>query len=128
MERVAQMSFFTVNLFHRKATEMNPTITARHALDAYDAQRRGRRTHAVMDRISDGMLAAGGILLLNALVPLGFDLPGGTVGISAGGLLIAAAVAWMKRPTRRLPAAPVHETAQLATVTNLTAYRSRKVA
>jgi hypothetical protein len=109
---------------------MNATFTARTALDAYETRTRGRRISSMVDRLADGALAAGGVLLTNSVVPLGFNLPAGQVGMSAGGLLIAAAIAWMKRPVRaaRVPVLEYEPAAfadrPLATVTPISAHRA----
>lgn len=81
----------------------------------------------MLDRISDGMLAAGGVLLINSVFPLGFELPSGSVGFSAGGLLIAAAIAWIRRPVRRAPV-PAQFSPGMASVTSLEAHRARRAA
>jgi len=89
---------------------MNATTTARAALDAYQAQHRGRRAFAILDRASDALLALGALLVVNGLLPLGVGLPAGPIGMSAGGALLAAALGWMRRPARpvrRIVAEPI---------------------
>lgn len=92
----------------RETIEM--TGTAQHAINAYQTHRRTRRTSVVGDRIADGMLAVGSILIANSILPLQFDLPAGKLGMSAGGMLVATAFAWMRRHGARR-AAP-HAVAQ----------------
>jgi hypothetical protein len=79
--------------------------TAHTALNAYEARARSRRISSAVDRVADAAMAAGGLLITNTLLPLGFNLPAGKIGLSAGGALVAAGVAWMKRPVRpaRIP-------------------------
>lgn len=76
---------------------METTLTARHALSAYEQRSRSRILTAITERIADGMFAAGGILLADATFPLHLGLPQGRVGLSLGGALVAGALAWMKR-------------------------------
>lgn len=82
-------------------------------------------------------MALGGLLLANSVLPLGFNLPAGQIGMSAGGALVAAGVAWMKRPVRaaRVPVVTYEPVAfvdrtdrPLATVTPISARRARHAA
>lgn len=114
---------------------MNATArTASTAIRAYQARERGRRITGFIDRVADAAMAVGGLLLANAAFPLGFNLPTGQIGLSLGGLLLAAGVAWMKRPVRaaRTPAITVEPVAfmdhPLATVTPISARRARHAA
>lgn len=114
---------------------MNATSrTARTAIDAYEHRARGRRISSLIDRVADAAMALGALLLVNAAFGMGFNLPVGQVGLSAGGALVAAGVAWMKRPVRpaRIPATAIEPVAfidrPLATVTPISARRARHAA
>lgn len=108
--------------------------TARTAIHAYESRARGRRISSIVDRIADAAMAVGGLLLANSVLPLGFNLPAGQIGMSAGGALVAAGVAWMKRPVRaaRIPIVEFEPVAfvdrPLATVTPISARRARHAA
>lgn len=113
---------------------MNTSRTARNAIDAYESRARGRRLSSAVDRVADGAMAVGGLLLANSALPLGFNLPAGQIGLSAGGALLAAGIAWMKRPVRpaREPRTALEPIAfvdrPLATVTPISARRARHAA
>lgn len=79
---------------------MRTTHNAGYAINAWRQGQRRRVAIGVADRVADGMLAAGGVVLVNAVTSLGFGLPGGHAGIALGTSTLGAAMAWMARVRR----------------------------
>ena len=67
------------------------------AMRAYAAGRRRRSVCGVLERAADALLAAGGLLLANAALPLGLGLPVGRLGLSLGAAMVCAGLAWITR-------------------------------
>ena len=70
---------------------------AETAIAAFEAGRRRRQATGAIERAADAALAAGGALIANAVLPLGFGLPSGRAGLSMGASLLCAGLAWMTR-------------------------------
>lgn len=82
---------------------------AAEATMAWDAGHRRRRATAGLERCIDGVMAGGGMLVVNAVASLNLGLPEGRAGLSLGGALLAAGAAHLahrRRATR--PAAPTY--------------------
>ncbi len=80
------------------------TRNAEFAVAAWQQGQRRRRTTAAIDRLADGVIAAGGFVLANAAGGLGMALPTGRVGLSIGAGAVCGGLAWVSR-TRRARAA-----------------------
>lgn len=111
------------------------TITRNHAAEDVTAQwkksHRRRTVLAGVDRISDGVLAAGGALVVNSVMPLGFALPRGQAGLSLGASMVCAGVAWMMHNRRHSAAERELQTArarQQETRAAVHAMRARQIA
>jgi hypothetical protein len=83
---------------------------AAEATMAWDAGHRRRRASAGLERGVDGVMATGGMLIVNAVAGLNLGLPAGRAGMSLGGALLAAGMAHLthrrRRVTRARAAAP----------------------
>jgi hypothetical protein len=72
------------------------------AMRAYESGRRRRTASGVIESLADASLAAGGVMVANATLSLGFGLPGGRGGISLGASLVCAGLAWITRHRGRV--------------------------
>lgn len=74
---------------------------AAEATLAWDAGNRRRRASAGLERSIDGVMATGGMLVVNAIGGLNLGLPEGRAGLSLGGALLAAGLAHMTHRRQR---------------------------
>ncbi len=70
---------------------------AEGAMRAYKAGSRRRGAIGALERMADAALAAGGAIVVNAVVGLGLGLPAGRAGLSLGASLVCAGLAWITR-------------------------------
>jgi|GEM_PF-6119791 len=73
------------------------THSAQFAAQAWRERQRRRVAAAVLDRVADAALAAGGAVVANTALALQLGLPAGGGGIALGAGLLAAGIYWMMR-------------------------------
>lgn len=76
------------------------TSTAQHAISAWTSTKRRRTATGAIDSAADATLAAGCLVLANAVLSLHLGLPAGARGSALAGSLICSALAWMTRARR----------------------------